>query len=84
MWLSELGTSHSVCEDVGLISGLALWVKDLVLPQLWRRLHSIDCSYTSPSTPAWEFPYAVGVAIKRKQKQKQKVNNCGPSNGSPF
>ena len=33
LWLSELGTCNSVCEDAGLILGLTQWVKDLVLPQ---------------------------------------------------
>ena len=33
LWLSGLRTHHSVYEDVGLIPGLAQWVKDLEL--LW-------------------------------------------------
>ena len=31
MWLTGLGTQHSVHEDEGLIPGLPQWVKDLVL-----------------------------------------------------
>ena len=33
LWLSGLRTWHSVCEDVGLILGLAQCVKDSGLPQ---------------------------------------------------
>ena len=33
LWLSGLKTQHSVHEDVGLISGISQWVKDLTLPQ---------------------------------------------------
>ena len=33
MWLSGLRTQHSVLEGVGLIRGLAQWVKDTALPQ---------------------------------------------------
>ena len=33
LWLSRLRTQHSVCEDVGLICGLAQWVKGSILPQ---------------------------------------------------
>ena len=32
VWLSRLRTQHSICEDVGLIPGLAQQVKDLALP----------------------------------------------------
>ena len=33
LWLSGLRTQYSLCEDVGLIPGIAQWVKDLALPQ---------------------------------------------------
>jgi len=33
LWLRGLETQHSVHEDVGLLSGLAQWVKGLALPQ---------------------------------------------------
>ena len=34
LWLSRLRTQHSVCEDAGLISVLAPWVKDSALLQV--------------------------------------------------
>ena len=34
----QVRTPHSVCEDVGLIPGLAQCVRDPVLPQLQHRL----------------------------------------------
>ena len=33
LWLSALRTHYSIHEDVGLIPGLAQWVKVLELPQ---------------------------------------------------
>ena len=33
LWLSELRTRHSVCEDVFSIPGFTSWVKDLALLQ---------------------------------------------------
>ena len=50
-------------KGVGLIPGLAQWVKDLALLWLWFRLAA-----AAPIRPlAWELPYAAGVALKRKK-----------------
>ena len=32
LWLSRLSPQHCLCEDVGLIPGLAQWIKGLALP----------------------------------------------------
>jgi len=76
-----LRTQPWVSEDVGLIPGLAQWIKDLVLPScsivrrqdsdlallwLWCRLAA-----EAPIQPlAWERPYAAGTALKRTTAKK--------------
>ena len=55
-------------KDVGLIPGLAQWVKDLTWLWLWYRLAA-----AAPILPlAWELPFAAGVTLKRQTKTKKK------------
>ena len=68
MWYSAAEANptrnHKV---VGLIPGLAQWIKDLVL--LWLRRRPAAAALNGPL--AWEPPYAMGVALKKGQKTKK-------------
>ena len=53
---------------------------DLILLWLWLRP-----APTAPiRPPAWESPYAVGVALKRQKTKKKKKKNLGRYNLTSF
>ena len=69
-------------EDAGSIPGLALWLKDLVLLRLWRRLAAV----APISSLARELPDAPGAALKSLLEVRNPKSRCSegwiPSGGS--
>ena len=80
-WVKNLTVIHG---NMGLIPGLSQWVKGssialsrgvccrcgLGLALLWLWCRPTAAALIQP--PAWELPYAAGVALKRQKKEKEK------------
>ena len=82
MLLSRLRTLLVSTDSVGLIPGLAQWVKDPAFSQAAAQVvdaSRIPCccgygiGFPAPIGPlSWELPYAAGGALKRKKKNSKK------------
>ena len=82
LWLSGLRMWHSIHEDVGLISGFTLWVKDRPLTQAaaWvaeeaRIWHCCGCGVGLSCSSDWTPSLRTCVCLRCSHKKKTNKQN---------
>ena len=69
MWFQLVKNPTGIHEDMGLIPGLAQWVKNLCGLRMWLWHRLAAAALSQPL--AWEIPNATGAALNTNKNQQQ-------------